>query len=551
MHERHSRMANHTIECSQVRLEINRRLDAGEFIPALHLLNAILSSEVAELQDFVLAGQVLNRVGEYAQAEKSLRAGLALQPDHPESQYELATALFQLGRVSEAIPYFLEAAARTGSLLVLQTLATIVPGCLQCGQDEVLRVRREFARRLVASAAASNQDHGDSQLPDRAAGGPAGSDTAAIRVGYVSAFFHRANYMKPVWAVINGHDRDRFEVCLFADRCDETELAWFQPGPEDQVHLTGSIDNDALANLIREQSLDILIDLNGYSVPSRLGLWTTRLARVTAAWFNMYATSALPGLDWIIGDEHVIRPDEEAFYSERVARLPQSYLSFAVDHAAPDIVPPPCLQNGFVTFGSLVSQYKITPEVLDAWSTILERAKPSRLVLANRAMNAECNRDFLMAELTRRGVHPDRITLLPPADHFEFLKYYNRIDLALDAFPYNGGTTTTEALWQGVPVLCFDGDRWASRTSVSLLADSHLPEFIARDRQAWIDMAVRLATAADTGPSLAALRSSMRERLLASNVCQTGPMVRSMEQLFVHMLIESGASDQPLPGGLR
>jgi predicted O-linked N-acetylglucosamine transferase (SPINDLY family) len=351
--------------------------------------------------------------------------------------------------------------------------------------------------------------------------------------------------MKPVRGVLNAHDRDRFAVTLFADNCDEEGIAWFHQGPQDAIHLTGTLDNETLAELIRHESLDILIDLNGYSVTARLGLWTERLARVTTAWFNMYATSALPGLDWIIGDDRVIRPDEEHFYTERVARLPQSYLTFAVDHAAPDIVPPPYLVNGFVTFGSLVSQYKITPEVLDDWCTMLRRAPASRLVLANSALGPECNRNFLMAAFSNRGIAAERITILPPASHFEFLGHYGRIDLALDAFPYNGGTTTTEAIWQGVPVLCFDGDRWASRTSSSLLSSCHLAEFIAANRQAWIDMAVRLATSETTGRVLANLRPTMRERLLASDVCQTGRMARAMEQLFVKMLSERAGHDPP------
>jgi predicted O-linked N-acetylglucosamine transferase (SPINDLY family) len=338
--------------------------------------------------------------------------------------------------------------------------------------------------------------------------------------------------MKPVWALLNGHDRQRFEIVLFADNTDGTDLNWFQPGPHDHVHLTGALDNAQMIQLIREQSLDILVDLNGYSVPARLPVLAARLAPVGVAWFNMYATSGLPGMDWIVGDEFVIRPEEEPYYSERVKRLPQSYLSFAVGHEAPAVAPQPCLNGHVFTFGSLVSQYKITPAVLDAWSEILQLAPEAGLLLANRTLASPSNREYLLGQFERRGARSNQIELLKPAEHFAFLKYYDRIDVALDAFPYNGGTTTTEAIWQGVPVLTFEGDRWASRTSTSLLRNCHLGEFVASGVDAYVAAAIRWATDSGSHQRLAELRRAMRPCLLDSAVCRTSSMVQAMEDWY-------------------
>ena len=309
-------------------------------------------------------------------------------------------------------------------------------------------------------------------------------------------------------------------------------MAGIPATPRDRIHETATLDNDQLAELIQLSDIDILVDLNAYSSPERLALFLDRPAPVTVAWFNMYATSGLPGFDYLVADDEVVRPGEEPFFTEKVVRLPVSYLTFQVDHPAPPVVPPPCLENGYLTFGSLVSQYKITPPVLDAWASILRRAEGARLLLANRALKSVHNRSYVADQFSRRGVDTGRIMLCGPAEHLTFLQYYDRVDVALDAFPYNGGTTTMEAIWQGVPVLTFAGDRWSSRTSQSLLRRTHLEEFVAEDIEGMVDLAIRLARSPDTPRRLAELRWQMRACLQASSACDTPALARAMEQFY-------------------
>jgi protein O-GlcNAc transferase len=235
-----------------------------------------------------------------------------------------------------------------------------------------------------------------------------------------------------------------------------------------------------------------------------------------------------------------VRADEECEYTERVECLPGSYLTFEVGHRAPPIGPPPCQSNRHVTFGSLVSQYKLTHVVLDAWAEILRRAGSSRLLLGNRALASECNRQYVQRQFAERGVGSEQLAFLPPADHYEFLNYYNQIDVALDAFPYNGGTTTMEAIWQGVPVLTFDGDRWASRTSQTLLRRTHLTDFVAADAPAYVETAVAIAADPQTRSRLAALRTDMRDRLLASPACDAAGLAREMEKIYLRLAREGG-----------
>jgi protein O-GlcNAc transferase len=429
-----------------------------------------------------------------------------------------------MGDVSRAARHLERSVQLSDSINSWQSLATLIPALPEADHRRILETRRTFARKL-ATWTGTAWPVEDDRPPLRHRDDP-------LRIGYVSAFFHNANYTKPVWALINQHDRSAFQIYLFSDSPPDAAMPCYQPHPADEVHDVRALDNERLASLVRSCEIDVLVDLNAYSFECRLGLFLRHPAPVNVAWWAMYATSGLPGLDYLVGDDEMIKPGEEAFYTERLVRLPLSYLTFRVDYPVPPVVAPPCVERGYVTFGSLVAQYKVTPQVLDAWCEILRRAENARLLLANQALKSLQNRAYVLEQFQRRGVNPERLTLHGPADHFTYLKHYDGMDIALDAFPYNGGTTTIEAVWQGVPVLTFDGDRWVSRTSQTLLRRSHLGEFVARDVNDMVERAVHWASQPDTPQRLAALRGDMRQKLSVSAACDTAGLARAMEQFY-------------------
>lgn len=338
--------------------------------------------------------------------------------------------------------------------------------------------------------------------------------------------------MKPVWGLINRHNRGAFRIDLLSDKRFESPFPGYQPDSNDTVTDVSSLNDGQLAEFVEARQIDILVDLSAYSHQRRMSFFLQKVAPVTIAWFNMFGTSGFPAFDYIVGDNHVVLPEEEQHYVERVVRLPCSYLTFQVDYPVPDVASQPCLATGRFTFGSLVSQYKITPPVLDAWADILKRSPEAELLLANSNLNSPHNRSYVEGQFESRGVVSDQLRFLPPADHDSFLRYYDQIDLALDAFPYNGGTTTMEAIWQGVPVLTKRGDRWAARTSQSLLCECHLSDFVAADSSAYVEQAVGWATNQSSWSHLSTLRSTMRDRLRASPVCDSELLTREMEIFF-------------------
>ena len=471
-----------------------------------------------------MAGAQMGR-GAYAAARDALVQALGLQPQAEGARCLLAEALFNLGEVDAASAAYQRVIARGSPAMrdaALASLAVLVPGSMAAPHELVRAVRAAWIGRAGGAI---------QPLPRRAA--PEGRK---IRVGYLSAFFGARNWMKPVFGVVNRHDRERFEVHLISDGEDPSEAAGYRADGRDKVWQVKGMPNGALARAIAQAELDVLVDLNAYSLAGRLGLYPYRPARFQVSWFNLFATSAVPGIDAVVGDAAVVRAEEEAHYSERVLRVPGSYLAFEVAYPTPDVAPLPWLANGVPTLGCLGSAYKLTPQTVDAWAAILRAVPAARLVVGNAALDEESNRDELLRRLEGRGVAASRVTLSGRAEHFEFLRGYGAIDIALDTFPYNGGTTTTEALWQGVPVLTTNGDRWAARTSRSLLLAAGLGEWVAEDIDGFVAKAIALLGDLATPGRLASLRAGMRERLMASAACDSAGLCLALEAIYTQGL---------------
>jgi len=276
----------------------------------------------------------------------------------------------------------------------------------------------------------------------------------------------------------------------------------------------------------------VLVDLNGYSFQRRLGLYMHRPAPAIAAWFGMYATTGIDAFDVTICDPAAVPPAEERFCSERVLHVPGSYLTFSVLYPVPDVAPPPSMTSGRVTFGCFCSQYKMTDATLDAFAAILRGAPDAQLLIKNRTLGDPSCRTALQARFAQRGIAGTRVLLDGPAEHDAFLAAYARVDIALDTIPYSAGTTAMEALWQGVPVLTFNGDRWAMRTSRSLLLAAGLDAWCLPDRDAFVARAVELARSPDTPAMLARLRAGMRDKVARSPACDSAALCRALEGIY-------------------
>ena len=348
--------------------------------------------------------------------------------------------------------------------------------------------------------------------------------------------------MKPVWGLINAHDRTRFEIVLFSDGPLEKIGSEYRRDSRDSFFDITGLSNEHVADLIRNQHIDILVDLNAFSKFPRLPLFAMRPAPVQVQWFALFATSGMSCFDALIGDSTVIRPGDSEFFVEPLFRVPGSYMTFEVGYSVPEITSPPCTRGNPFTFGCLAPQYKITPEVLKAWSRILEGAPRSRLILKSAFLEIEGNQEWLRDRLSANVIDNSRVILEGPAEHYAFLETYSRIDIALDTFPYNGGTTTTEALWQGVPVLTFEGDRWVGRISASLLKNAGLGEYVADHLEGHIRQAIAVANDPETPMKLSSQRRGARDRLRNTSVCDVVAFTHSIEFIYDDLLTNNTRS---------
>ncbi len=486
------------------------------------------------------SGCVALELKAYGDAAEAFLAATTLAPMSGAVRYNLGKALFELGRVDAAVAAFEAAEDLDPAVAPLAgaSLACILPGSPAHDLRQVLDARRRWAER-EASVLVPLQPR------------PRRGGRRRLRIGYISAYFGAANWMKPVFAVINRHDRADFEVFMFCDGPAPSAASGYADHDDDVIYdLTGASHAQAAA-AVAATDLDVLVDLNGYSAQGRLEVLMRRPAPTIVSWFNMFATSGLAAVDWIVGDAVVVHPEEERFYCEKVHRAPGTYLAFEVLHPTPDVVPPPCLAAApTLTFGCLGSQYKLTDGVLETWAGILSGAPNARLLLKNRALDDPSTRVSLRRRLEAFGVAAERADLEGGAPHAAFLKAYDRIDVALDTFPYNGGTTTTEALWQGVPVLTFAGDRWVGRTSQSLLLAAGLGEWVARDQEAYQQAAVALALDPSSPARLAALRAGLRAQLTGSAACDGAGLCRALEDFYRQLSAGRGGGTEQILAGL-
>jgi predicted O-linked N-acetylglucosamine transferase (SPINDLY family) len=467
------------------------------------------------------AGCVESASGAYPIAMVCFGKALEIQADWHEAQHNLARVHFEMGEVDEALALFRKAAQGPVPELPDAMIAVIIPGSPASDNQAIREARQAWADRYLPSPQPRNL---------------ARERGSTLRIGYVSSFFHRENWMKPVWGLINKHDREGFEIHLFSGAPASASGPGYRAQPSDRFHDISGVTNEGVAQQIADAEIDVLVDLNGYSDMRRLPLFALRPAPVIAGWFNTFATTGMRYYDYLIGDDQVIPAEDERFYTEKILRVPGSYLTFEVSYPVPDVVGPPCGSGSPIAFGCLAPEYKITPEVIATWSRILQDCPTTTLLLKSTALKDANVVAYVTARFDKCGIASSRLQLEGPADHFEFLKAYNRIDIALDTFPYNGGTTTTEAIWQGVPAVSFWGDRWVSRTSASILRAGNLGRFVADSRDDYVKLAVQLANDSRTPEFLTSLRRNMREDLRRSSVCDTAGFARAIEAVYRQMM---------------
>jgi len=302
------------------------------------------------------------------------------------------------------------------------------------------------------------------------------------------------------------------------------------------------MDDEAAARRIRADEIDILIDLAGHSAENRLGVFAYRPAPLQITWLGYFASTGVDAIDYILADESCVPPGNEAQFSERVWRLPQTRLCFTPPEgdAAPAVDPLPALQRGVVTFGCFQRLPKITDDVIRLWGEVLGRLPGSRLLIQSVQTGRAKAVEQTLARLARVGITADRVSIRGPVSRDAYLKAYAEVDIVLDTFPFPGGTTTCEALWMGVPTLTLCGETMISRQGETMMRAAGLPEWVAVDPGDYVRKAVQFASDL---PALARLRESMRNQVAGSALFDVRLFARRFEDALAMIWREQVVAD--------
>ena len=352
-----------------------------------------------------------------------------------------------------------------------------------------------------------------------------------LRIGYVSADFCQHTVGLFVKDVLTAHDQSQVAAFAYSARQveDWVTAAIRQACTYRDVSKMSDIE---LAEQIRQDDIDVLVDLSGHTAGSRLTAFAYRPAPVMVSWLGYFATTGLDCMDAVLLDEWHAPPGIESQFAEKVIRLPGGRLCYQPVPFAPAVAPLPAVRNGYVTFGSFNNTAKLNEGVFDVWARVLAAVPDARLVLKWRTFLDDGLRGSVLASFVRRGIAADRVEFRGPSFHAELLKEYADIDIALDPFPFTGGLTSCEALWMGVLVVTWPQERVVSRQTFALLSTIGLPELVAKDAGDYVRIAAELAANRER---LAELRSGLRQRMQASSLMDVGRFTRRLEQVLIDL----------------
>ena len=444
-------------------------------------------------------GNALRELERWHEAERSYSRAIELDPGFAEGYANRALALEELGRIEEARESLRRALELDPQLTEARSKLLYIMNCHDARSGAALREEAGRYGVLVAGKARPFSRWPNSREPGRALNvGLVSGDLGAHPVGY---------FLEGVVAALPA-ERLRLHAYDAHPRTDR--LAERLKARIPRWRTVAGLSDESFARRIQGDGIDVLIDLSGHTVHNRLPVFAWRPAPVQVTWLGYFGTTGVPGMDYILVDPWSVPEGEDDHFSEQVWRLPETRLCFAPPEHAVAVGPLPCAASGQITFGCFGNQAKVNDTVLDVWAAVLHAVPGSRLFLKARQFADAALRDRLLGRFARSGVAGERLILEGVSPRAAYLEAYNRVDIALDTFPFPGGTTTLEALWMGVPTIALRGERFLSRQAESILSNAGLREWLAADRDRYVDLAVKMS--ADTD-ALARLRAGLRAQL--------------------------------------
>lgn len=488
----------------------------GRLVEAEALLEGRARHAPADPRLHLLLGITRQARGRLDAAIAAFREAVRTGPELAAAHGKLAFALDSAGEVGESLPHYRRA-------------AELAPDAPQAWSDYLAARLYVGPHERAASAEAyrAYERRFGAPLRDTAPFRNAADPDRRLRVGYVSNDFCEhviAYFLQPV---LERHDRAAFEVWCYDRTPQEDATSARMRAAADVWRRVPDMTFDALAQQIRDDGIDVLVDLKGHFDGSQLPLFARKPAPVQFTWLGYPDTTGLSAVDGWITDEHIAAGMTSQYAAERIVALPQFFMCFRPKPEAPDPGPLPAHTRGHVTFGCFNAYAKVSPAMRDALVAILQALPDARLLMT--AVPSGEARTRLLARFAAAGVDPARVEMRGRGDHAAFLAWHREVDIALDSFPYNGTTTTLHSLWMGVPFVALAGTTHVGRVGASILANVGLADWIAASEPDYVRIAAARALDLD---GLDALRAGLRQRLAASPVMDEVGFTGRLEAAF-------------------
>jgi predicted O-linked N-acetylglucosamine transferase (SPINDLY family) len=461
----------------------------------------------------------------FAEAEAVYHQALKVAPKHVESHYELGNMLQEQAQLDEAIASYRQALAlKPDHSDAYSNLLLALNYDERHTVEDCFNEALHYGQMVSRKAAARFTSWQCEPMPKR------------LRVGVVSWDLRKHPVGHFLEAFLGCVDTDRIELIAYPPHTKEDELTVRIRPFFAQWKPLSCQNPEAAAKVIHADGVHVLLDLAGHTAHNQLPLFAYKPAPVQASWLGYFATTGMAEMDYFIGDPHVLPSNEQKRFREKVWRLPETYLCFTPPNIALEVNELPALTAGYVTFGCFNNLNKMTDAVVVVWANLLKATPNSRLFLKTHKLN-----EAKVCQITRQrfvdlGISGERLILEGASPRAELLAAYHRVDIALDPFPYPGGTTSVEALWMGVPVLTRQGNRFLSLIGESIVHNAGLPDWIAGDDKSYIEKAVGCSVNLKL---IKRIRAELRQQVLVSPLFNAPRFARHFEAMLWKMWEEN------------
>ena len=463
-------------------------------------------------------GVALKRAGRLDEAIAAYRRVLELRPVYPEAMSNLAGALWHSGDIVEAIRWYDRALEIQPNVRVASNRLFVLHFHPVPDPQKLLEEHRRWEQTYAKALAPPRPMQGQHRAPNQ---------DSRLRIGYVSPHFHEhvvGHWMVPLLA---NHRHEAFEIFCYASVLHSDGMTERLRRHADVWRETTAWSDERVAEQVRQDHIDILVDLTMHMEGSRLLVFARKPAPVQVTYLAYPGTTGLTTIDYRLSDPYLDPPGlDESCYTEQTFRLPHTWCCYLPRAQAPEVCPPPVAATGRITFGCLNNFGKITTETLRSWGRLLAEVPGSSLLIhAAPGRHRERTRGVIAGQ----GADAARVRFVEQLPLESYFAQYQQIDIALDPFPYTGGTTTCDALWMGVPVVTLAGRTAASRGGLTILSNLGLTQWVTSDPEQYVRVAAGLAR---DPARLAELRATMRSRMAASPLMDARQFALDVEAAY-------------------